>query len=248
MERPIGLNWMRLLDLTLPTVAENLALDEALIEAAEAGQLADEVLRLWESPDLAVVVGRASRVADEVRRDACAAAGVPVFRRASGGATVVIGPGCLMYAVLLDSARHPGLAMIEVAHQLVLGRLVAALQPLMPEIMFQGTSDLTWGDRKFSGNSLRCKRGHVLYHGTILYDFPLLCVPELLGTPPRQPDYRAGRSHDDFVTNLPLTAAQLRNALIETWEAHEPLVDWPRALTADLATRRYLSAEWNERL
>src|SRR5947208_2305701 len=46
---------MHLLDLTLPTAAENLALDEALLLAAEGG--GPEVLRLWENPSYAVVLG-----------------------------------------------------------------------------------------------------------------------------------------------------------------------------------------------
>ena len=39
---------MKLLDLTLPTPAENLAVDDALLAAAEAGTLKSDVLRLWE--------------------------------------------------------------------------------------------------------------------------------------------------------------------------------------------------------
>ena len=56
---------MYLLDLTLPTPAENVALDEALLEAAEAGDC-PSVLRLWEPRETFVVVGRSSRVAEEV--------------------------------------------------------------------------------------------------------------------------------------------------------------------------------------
>ena len=55
------------LDMTLPTPAENLALDEALLETAEAEGDAAEYLRLWESPVPCVVIGRASRLAGEVR-------------------------------------------------------------------------------------------------------------------------------------------------------------------------------------
>ena len=52
---------MRLLDLTLPIAAENLALDEALLLAAEESG-AGEVLRLWELPSLAVVLGAGGSV------------------------------------------------------------------------------------------------------------------------------------------------------------------------------------------
>ncbi|NJM55910.1 MAG: lipoate--protein ligase family protein, partial [Verrucomicrobiae bacterium] len=46
---------MKLLRLTRPTPQENLALDEALLDLADAGGAG--VLRLWESPSPFVVVG-----------------------------------------------------------------------------------------------------------------------------------------------------------------------------------------------
>lgn len=238
---------MRLLDLTLDTPAENLALEEVLLEQAEADAGPSEVLRLWESPVMAVVLGRSSNADIEVRRDACRTAGIPWLRRASGGATVMIGPGCLMYAVLLPYDRHPNLAMIEVAHEFVLARLRAALSQFLTGVEFQGTSDLTWHGRKFSGNSLRCKRRHLLYHGTVLYDFPLDYVERCLGTPPRQPDYRLRRSHADFIVNLPIDPVALRRELARQWGADEPFPDWPRELTRRLAAERYESAAWTER-
>src|ERR1019366_4870445 len=88
------------LDLTLPTPAENLACDEALLDACEAGRH-PPVLRFWESPEHFVVVGYSNPVATEVNVEACQAAGVPILRRCTGGGTVVQGPGCLNYALIL---------------------------------------------------------------------------------------------------------------------------------------------------
>jgi lipoate---protein ligase len=219
---------VKLLDLTLPTPAENLALDEALLEQAESGDEPSAVLRLWESPEPMVVLGRSSRVADEVDEAQCQRLGLPVLRRASGGAAVVVGPGCLMYAAVLSYELHPQLQMINQAHCHALGILAAAVRRLVPEAICCGTSDLAVDGRKFSGNSLRCKRTHLLYHGTLLYDFPLSLISDCLKTPPRQPEYRQGRRHEDFVTNLPVTADQLRQALIAEWQADTPLENWPR--------------------
>ncbi|MDP6447918.1 MAG: lipoate--protein ligase family protein, partial [Pirellulaceae bacterium] len=184
---------MKLLDLTLPTPAENLALDEALLEAAERAGQPTEVLRVWESPTPAVIIGRASQAAAEVELDYCRDHQIPVLRRGSGGAAVVIGPGCLMYAVVLSYDLHPELRMISRAHCFVLQRLAEALRPYQPGVACQGSSDLTVGVRKFSGNSLRCRRSHLLYHGTLLYNFTLDSVGQCLRAPPRQPDYRESR-------------------------------------------------------
>src|SRR4051812_33316670 len=99
---------MKLLDYTLPTPAENLALDEALLVAAEQ-DAGGEVLRLWESPAVAVVLGTGGAVSIDVNLAACAADGVPVLRRASGGGTVLVGPRCLCFGLVLSYDRAPGL-------------------------------------------------------------------------------------------------------------------------------------------
>jgi lipoate-protein ligase A len=235
---------MKLLDLTLPTPAENVALDEALLDAAEAGQLADEVLRLWDPQQLMVVAGRSSQIDLEVNLPACQVERVPILRRSSGGAAIVSGPGCLMYAVVLRYTGREHLRLIDEAHRHVLGQIAAALRGLIGGVEHVGISDLAIGDRKFSGNSLRCKRDHLLYHGTVLYNFDLSLIDRLLKMPPRQPQYRAGRPHGDFVMNLRVAGIDLQRALVKTFEAHEPLTNWPRELTRHLVSERYSRDAW----
>ena len=238
------------LPLTLETPAANLALDEALLETAEARALPGEVLRLWEPVAPLVVLGRSSPLA-EVQLDACRRDGVAVLRRASGGGAVVGGPGCLMYAVVLELERRPELRAVDRAHQFVLRTLAAQLGRFAAGIALAGTSDLALtaddgaGLRKFAGSSLRIRRDHLLYHGAILYDFPLERLDQWLGPPTRQPDYRGNRSHGAFVANLPASRVELSAALIEAWDAREPLAVWPQARTAELAATRYATVDWN---
>ena len=236
---------MRYLDLTLASSAENLALEEALLDEAEAAGAPTETLRFWEPSAPLVVVGRSSKIAHEVRCEVCQRAQVPVLRRASGGAAVVAGPGCLMYALVLSYELQPALRAIDQAHRHVLGKLATALRPHVAGVACQGISDLVLGDRKFSGNSVRCKRNHLLYHGTLLYDFPLEWIERYLCMPPRQPAYRQQRGHEAFVTNLPLSAAALREALMGAFQATEPRAEWPGDRLADLVARRYGRPEWN---
>jgi lipoate-protein ligase A len=192
-----------------------------------------------------VVAGRSSRVEDEIHLDACRESGVPVFRRVSGGAAVVTGPGCLMYAVVLSYRLRPALRLIDHAHQFVMGTMAAALEPLVPGIEPQGISDLAVDGLKVSGNSVRCKREHLLYHGTLLYDFPLRLMERCLKMPPREPAYRQGRGHGMFLTNMPVEAAAIRQAVARAWQANEPYIDWPRQRTAELVAERYGCSQWN---
>jgi len=239
---------VKLLDLTLETPEDNLALDEALLDEADEASRPAEVLRIWESPHPIVVVGRSSRVAAEVDDGQCHRRGIPILRRSSGGASVVVGPGCLMYSVVLSCVHRPQLRMISEAHRLVLGVLADSLGAVVSDVRPLGTSDLTLGDRKFSGNSMRSKRTHLLYHGTLLYDFPLHLISTCLRVAPRQPEYRQSRNHAEFVTNLPATAAGLRTALVEGWNAREALDEWPRGKTQELVETKYSKKEWNFRL
>ncbi len=241
---PSGSFEMLLLNQTLPTPAENLALDEALLEMAEAGGLPGGVLRMWESPTYFVVLGRSSKAEIEIDLETCRREGVPIYRRPSGGGTVISGPGCISYAVVLDFESLPHLRAIDEAHQYVLGRVCKALVKLMPNIARAGTSDLVMTSdddrhRKFSGNALRMKRNHFLYHGTLLYDLSLKLVDRLLATPTRTPEYREGRSHAEFITNLPLDRNTIESAMIEEWEAKEPFTEAPWQRTTELADEKY---------
>jgi lipoate-protein ligase A len=213
------MKWVQADDVSC-TATMQLAIDEAmLLTAEEAGS--SERFRVWEFDEPTIVLGRSSKVDDEVDRQQCKSKGIAIHRRSSGGATVMGGPGCLMYSVVLSFDQHPDLQKIDRAHDYVMDRVLAAVAIQVPEARHQGICDLTWQDRKFSGNSLRLARRHLLYHGTVLYDFDLKLLASCLDFAPRQPDYRQSRSHDAFVTNVKLDPRILTNDLRTSFSASD---------------------------
>ena len=114
------MNRLSYLDLTLDLPEANLALDEALLESVEAAPEGPEWLRIWEMPSPVVVVGRSTKVHQEVNLPACQRRGIPVLRRCSGGTSVVVGPGCLLYSVVLSYQQRPELRHLDVAHRFVM--------------------------------------------------------------------------------------------------------------------------------
>jgi lipoate-protein ligase A len=239
---------MRFLDLTLPGAAENLALDEALLLAAESGS-GGEVLRVWEWPHPAVVLGSGCKLAEDVDEAACRADGVPVLRRSSGGGTVLLGPGCLCYSLVLALGHASELAEIRPSYAFILERVARAVRAAAggAGVGPRGTSDLAVREMKFSGNAQQRKRRHLLHHGTLLYAFDLARVGRYLRPPPRQPEYRGGRDHAAFLQNLPTTPAELRRRLREAWQAEEETHEWPEAEVARLAAEKYASLDWIRR-
>jgi lipoate-protein ligase A len=237
---------MHFLDLTLPTLAENLALDEALLLEAEAGR-GGEVLRVWEWSKPAVVLGAGCRLAEDVDEAACQADGVPILRRASGGGTVLLGPGCLCYALVLAYDRSPALCEIRSSYAYIFDRIQAKFADVIPNGEHAGISDLTLAGRKFSGNSQQRKQAFLLHHGTLLYNFDLSRVGRYLRMPSRQPDYRQSREHAAFLINLSLDANELKQRLRMAWEARDDVPAWPEQIVSQLIAQKYTKMEWVRR-
>ena len=194
---------MTLEDVSLPEPKSNLEYDDDLLKRADAGEIG-ESLRFWESPVFFVVLGRTCKQEDDVHINACQKDGVLILRRSSGGGTVLQGPGCLNFSLVLSKKIHPEIQAIHASYKFILEKIVLALKELGADAQFRPVCDLviSAGEKKFSGNAQRRGREFILHHGTILYDFDLSLISRYLKKPKKAPDYRAGRAHADFVTNI----------------------------------------------
>jgi lipoate---protein ligase len=239
---------MKLLELALPTPAENLAADEALLDWCEAGH-GDELLLFWEPREVFVVVGYANKIATEVNVPACAAKGVPIFRRCSGGGTVVQMPGGLNYSLILRITENGPTRSIASTNKFVMDRNRDAMRSAVGDpqsaISVRGHTDLCLGNLKFAGNSQRRRRNFLLFHGTLLLNCDLRLVSQLLLMPSMQPDYRANRPHEEFVTNVNVPAEKIKAALAQEWKANDELSHPSLIEVKSLARGKYGSRDWN---
>lgn len=239
------------LDLSLDDPAACLAADEALLDWVEQCP-GPEILAFWTPRQPFVVVGYANHTGREVNLDACARAAVPVYRRCSGGGTVVQLPGGLNYSLILRSDPGGPCASITGANRFIMETNRAAIAALLPggsggAISVRGHTDLCLGPLKFAGNAQRRRRQHLLFHGTLLLNCDLSLISHLLPMPSLEPDYRGHRPHAEFLTNLPLPADQVRQALARAWNALEPLANPPMEAIATLAREKYSTAAWNHK-
>lgn len=238
---------MKYLDLTLPEPGANLALEEALLEFCEAGE-GPEVLRVWRPRSPAVVVGYANEVASEVNVEACASDGIPILRRCTGGGAVLLSRGTLGYAVVLRIESERALESIAGTNRFVLERVARAIGAATGAVVVtDGDTDLVVGGRKCGGNSQRRLRRALLFHGSLLVDADVAQIGRCLPMPSRQPGYRSGRAHEDFVVNLGGDMESLKAALRKEWEAGELHGEPPLARATELQAAKYLRDTWNLR-
>jgi len=238
---------MQLLDLTLPTPEQNLACDEALLELCEEGG-SHEVLRFWEPHEYFVVLGYSNKRATEANENSCRADDVPMLRRITGGGTVLQGPGCLNYTLVLKIASRPDLENVNTTNCFIMKQNRAALQPLVTEkIEIDGFTDLAIAGRKISGNAQRRGRKFTIFHGSFLLDFDLAKMERYLLMPSKQPEYRQQRSHVEFVQKLQLQSTQIKEALTKQWLVDERIASISMDRISDLVQQKYSTDGWNSK-
>jgi lipoate-protein ligase A len=238
---------MKYLDFSFPTPAQNLACDEALLDWSEEGG-DGEILRVWEPGLHFVVLGYANKASREANLAACRELNIPILRRCSGGGTVLQGPGCLNYSLILriDGARP--LASIGDANAFIMEAHQGALASVLSkQVSIEGHTDLAIRGRKFSGNAQRRRKRFLLFHGSFLLRFDLGLIERALSMPSKQPPYRCSRSHSEFLMNLELPTPVVQEALKQAWSTNGPLESVPSSAIEQLANEKYSRDEWTLR-
>jgi lipoate-protein ligase A len=180
-----------------PTVGRNLALDDSRARAAwESGR---RVLRFWWGGPPAVVIGSSERLDQVVHEAACARLGLEVLKRSTGGGSVLQTPGVLNYALVTPA---PARLDLKGAFRLGADLICAILAAFGLNGTLEGTSDVAVGGRKISGNAQARRWKALLVHGTLLVDFDYDLAEKVLRHPAREPAYRRGRTHREFMVTL----------------------------------------------
>lgn len=240
---------MRLLDISFASPAENLALDEVILDSAETGRVG-ETLRFWESPVPFVVLGVSQVLCEEVHEDACAADGVPILRRCSAGGCVLQGPGCLNFSLALTHEGHPQVRALRASYCYILNAICGALKGLGAQAAHNGISDIVVGGQKVSGNAQKRRKHAILHHGTLLYGMTAEGMSRYLREPADRPEYRGERDHREFVRCLPFDATVLREAIRAAFGVNAS-IQGPSPTEIDqmtaLAAERYATEAWTRR-
>lgn len=196
-KHPAGRSGKRL-PTPLPILFPPYTYDDDLIQATRGdGQARVRVYRL---ADTAIVLGAGSDPKVELNLDACEADGVPILKRRGGGCAVVIDPGNVIVSVAMtglpfgEHRRH----FDSLSAWLITGLAQAGV----PGVRKEGICDLVLGDRKIGGACLHRSKDLLYYSATLLVAPDIDRVSRYLKHPPREPDYRRGRAHVDFMGSV----------------------------------------------
>jgi lipoate---protein ligase len=158
------------------------------------------VSRIYEPSTLCAVLGAAGKPEQDLLLDALKRDGVPWMRRRGGGGTVVLGPGQVVLAVVTEVGSP--FRNREYAAE-INSWIVEALQRLsVTGVHAEGISDLAIGEKKIVGTSIYRTRLVLFYQASLLVSNDISLFTHYLAMPVKVPEYRRGRTHEEFCTTL----------------------------------------------
>jgi lipoate-protein ligase A len=172
---------------------------------------------VWEPGFLCIVLGQSNGLEESVYLENAGADGVPVYKRPSGGETVVLSPKTLVISILKQGDRFKSPARYFKSCS---EKIIRALHTLgIRDLKADGISDICIGNKKILGSSIYRNKDRVLYHAVLNRAESAGTIERYLKHPVREPVYRGGRRHRDFVTSLAeegyrFTPGEIRKVLL----------------------------------
>lgn len=190
---------LRVLDTGLRRAAENLALNRALLESHQQGTSPHTLRFLRFTP--CALVGFHQSVSQELRTDYCAEHGIEIQRRITGGGAIYFDETQIGWELYLDK-RFLGTAEMPVIAQRICEAAARGISALGVDARFRPRNDIEVDGRKISGTGGAFDGDSILYQGTLLIDFDVERMLQVLRIPAEKLSDKAISSARDRVANL----------------------------------------------
>jgi lipoate-protein ligase A len=160
----------------------------------------EDGLLVWQPARYYIVLGQSNTIEGSLFITNVIKDGITVTKRPTGGEAVVLAPSMVVItlAKVFSEAITFKTFFSEVNDIIIESLKEAGIIGLGTK----GISDITIGNRKILGSSMRCHGNRMVYHAVLNISEDPVLFKKYLRHPLREPDYRAKRSHNEFVTSL----------------------------------------------
>lgn len=170
----------------------NMATEEYLLSSAGD----EDIFMLWRN-EPAVIIGQNQNAYAEIDREFAERRGIKVVRRLTGGGAVFHDLGNLNYTFISSDVEGGSLNFARFCTP-----IIDAISALGLNASLSGRNDITVGGAKISGTAQCVRNGHVMHHGTLLWDADLSGMSGVLRPNPAKLSSKGIKSVRSRVCNL----------------------------------------------
>ena len=170
---------IRVIDTGLRTGRENIAHDQAMIDAHVDGVIGDSFKFIHFNP--CALVGRHQDLSQELKLDECEQLGVQTVRRVTGGGAIYLDNGQLGWALICDR-RTVGGDLSEITAKICTAAALG-LSKLGVDAQFRPRNDIEVNGQKISGTGGFFDGNTLMFQGTVLIDLDPKTMMAVLNVP-----------------------------------------------------------------
>ncbi len=186
------------IDTGLRTGRENIAHDQAMIDAHVGGVIGDSFKFIHFKP--CALVGRHQDLSQELKLDECARRGVQTVRRVTGGGAIYFDEGQLGWALICDR-RTVGGDLTEITEKICTAAALG-LSTLGIDARFRPRNDIEVAGQKISGTGGFFDGNTLMFQGTVLIDLDPEAMMAVLNVPAHKLSKRELANAGQRVTSL----------------------------------------------
>ena len=189
----------RVINTGLRPAAENIAINRVMLEAHQEGKIPHTLRFLRFQPS--ALVGYHQSIEQELRAEYCAAHGIAIQRRITGGGAIYFDETQIGWELYLDR-RALGTADMQEISRRICEMAAAGIRRLGVDARFRPRNDIEVDGRKISGTGGAFEGDSIMYQGTLLIDFDIEKMLRVLRIPAEKLSDKAIASARERVANL----------------------------------------------
>ena len=155
---------------------------------------------LWIPDKTYIVLGASNKANNSIVESLVVRDNISVLKRRTGGQTVMLTPkNLIISAIITDETVVKPKDVFNKFNDLIIGVIE---EDHFVKFSTKGISDIAMGEKKIMGSSMYRNKEKLFYHAVLNFEESPETFQKYLTHPSKEPDYRIGRSHAEFVTSL----------------------------------------------
>ena len=152
-------------------------------------------------PDsISIVLGKGSDPENAVKWAEVISDQIDIYKRPSGGESVILSENTIVIAIVKRGEKLVNPSRYFNKYNNMIIEVLTGLG--IKNLLKRGFSDICIGEKKILGSSIYRTGDTVFYHAVMNVSESTDTIEKYLKHPSREPEYRNGRNHSDFVTSI----------------------------------------------